>query len=277
MHIYISWATGLLWSALTDQLLELGHQVTVISRSADKVHTMYGDTVGVITWSELDTTSMDWCEICIHLAGRSIISLPWSASNKKSIRDSRIHTTKHIVASLPSSCHTLICASATGYYPSSLTQLHTPRDINTDPSNFLSRLCAERELQALQARTDTRRVVMSRTWLVTGPGTFEDQIITSTKRLWWVTLWDGSQYMPLVTTSERVQNIVTCIQNKHIQWPINNVTINLTYSQYIDSIANKLHRPSRIKIPARLIKLILWEASILFLGSWKCEPFDAKK
>ncbi len=272
-HITITWATWLLGSALSRRLLDEWHQLTIVGRSTRKITQMYGESVRALTRDQLSPETLDWCEVCIHLAGKSIISLPWTQKNKNAIRNSRIHTTKNIVDSLPDSCHTLLCASATGYYPSDDHKIWTIDDITTDPSNLLSQLCVARESAAAQARTPTRRVVHIRTGLVTGAGGFEDKVIKATKRWGWVVLWSGQQWMPLVTKHDWVDNVITCIQDNTIHWAINNVSRNIQYRDYIREVAHKLRRPTRLRMPSWILRLVLWEAALLFLWSWKVQPF----
>jgi len=276
MKITISGATGLLWSALTHALLNQWHKVTIISRSTTKSKKIFGDKVSVLTWDKLNQENMYWCEVCIHLAGTSIMTLPWTQKTKNKIRNSRIDTTKKIVSVLPDTCHTFMCASAVWYYPPDTDTLYDANWKNTDPKTFLEKLCVEREDKARMAKTKTRRVIHIRTWLVIWPGTFEDKLITSIKWFGGIILWSGSQSMPQVTKHERVSNVLTCINNKNISWPINNVSKNISYKEYVYKLSKENNRPVWTHIPSRFIRWALWEASQLFLWSQKIQSFIYK-
>lgn len=273
MNITISGATGLLWSALTSKLIELWHHITVVSRSTSKPIQIFWESVSVTTWDKLNPESMDWCEVCIHLAGTSIMTLPWNQKNKDRIRNSRIETTRKIITALPDSCHTFMCASAIWYYPSDSDRIFDTSYTNSDPQTFLEKLCVQRETEAYKAKKKSRRVVAIRTWLVTWHGTFEDKLIKSTKILGWIVLWSGKQYMSLISKKDRVDNIIYCINHDNISGPINNVSQSMTYRQYVTQLAKKYRRPTRIHVPNMIIKIILWEASQLFLWSQRVKSF----
>jgi NAD dependent epimerase/dehydratase family enzyme len=66
-----------------------------------------------MTRDQIDKNGLHDGDVYIHLAGKSIISLPRNDKNKKDIWYSRIDTTKTLVEHMPDSCHTFVCASAT--------------------------------------------------------------------------------------------------------------------------------------------------------------------
>ena len=115
-RILISGATGLIGSELTASLKAAGHHVVSLSRRAnlsDAVH-----------WSpeegRIETDKLPGFDAIVHLAGESVMGR-WSASKKRSIRDSRVLGTRLLsesLADLPEASRpeVLVAASATGYY-----------------------------------------------------------------------------------------------------------------------------------------------------------------
>ncbi len=123
MKILITGATGLVGSKLTKLLLTSGHRVHFLTTSHKKKNTL-GAAKGFL-WNpskqEIDPKCWEGVSVLIHLAGTSI-SIPWTASNKKRILNSRVDSSDLLVKSLTENgiqLDTVVCASAIGYYPSS--------------------------------------------------------------------------------------------------------------------------------------------------------------
>jgi uncharacterized protein (TIGR01777 family) len=275
MHICITWATWFLGTALTKQLLGLGHSITIITRSSDKAQKVHNNSVKYLEWNHLSTKTLEWIEIMIHLAGTSISLFPWNKKNKARIYNSRIESTKHLVQHMPDTCHTFICGSAIWYYPSHPDYTYTATYINTTPTSFMEKLCIEWEKQTLKAQNSWRRVINLRTWLVLWKEKIWRLFHIQTKFLWWIILWSGEQRMSTITLDERVANVIVCIKNQYITWPVNMVSEHIRYKDYIHRLAKNLHRPVRLRIPKKILHLVLGEQSILMLWSWKVTPFNS--
>jgi uncharacterized protein len=119
MKIMITGGTGFVGSALSRRLLEVGHQVTAIGSSRVCRLTPHPQ----LAYISADTTRPgDWQQqvaaqdALINLAGRSIFHL-WTKSYKQSMYDSRILTTRNLVAALPATTEAvLLSTSAAGFY-----------------------------------------------------------------------------------------------------------------------------------------------------------------
>lgn len=109
---------------LIDRLLDANHQVLVVSRSAESVHRRWGDRVEALvrdTQEEFPKERLAGTECVIHLMGESLSAFRRTAKKRHRIYASRIETTTILVDALPESCHTFLCGSAIGIYPSSAT------------------------------------------------------------------------------------------------------------------------------------------------------------
>ncbi len=119
MQILITGGTGFVGTHLVDTLLERGHNITALGRSRHhrrEDHPQFefisADTTRPGAWQEAAKTS----DACINLAGASIFQR-WTARSKGIIRDSRILTTRNLVAALADGRKTfLFSASGIGYY-----------------------------------------------------------------------------------------------------------------------------------------------------------------
>lgn len=268
MNICISWATWFLWQWLAFKLLKEWHVISVLSRSYSKAFKLFWENIKVILRDTITKNHLEWVDIVIHLAWAPLFRFPWSNLYKKMIYDSRILTTKKLVALLPSSCHTFICGSAIGYYPSSLTSVYDELHINISPKSFLEKVCVDWEEQASKAKSERRRVIYLRTWIVEWNQWMKKKIVTTTKWVGWVVLW-WDQYLSLLSSSSWHNKVIECIHNKKLQWPINLVDYTISMDKCISSIARNLNRPVRLTIPNYIVKMILWPMSQIILDSHK--------
>ena len=119
MKILITGGSGFVGSNLSKYLLSKKHKITAIGRSdhqSDVQHESYqyisADTTQPGKWqNELEAQ-----DAVVNLTGTTIFKR-WTASYKKQIYDSRILTTRNLVASLPEGKNIIFCStSGAGYY-----------------------------------------------------------------------------------------------------------------------------------------------------------------
>jgi uncharacterized protein (TIGR01777 family) len=119
MRIAITGGTGFVGTALTEALLQVGHEVFILTRN---IPTSKQSGVHYITWLTKDSrpeTELEGIDVFINLAGESLNSGRWTEARKERIYNSRIHCTREVIRILkemnqkPS---VLINASAIGYY-----------------------------------------------------------------------------------------------------------------------------------------------------------------
>lgn len=272
MRILISGATGFLGSHLVDSCLDQGDQLTIVSRRPRSVLSRRWSHLSALHRDDLSLSNLAGIEVVVHLAGSSLLDLPWTEKTKQRIYTSRIDTTKQLVASLPASVHTFVSASAIGYYPPDTGQLMDESYTTTQANNFLQQVCIDREDQAYQAATEQRRVVSLRTGLVTGKGWFEDKLHLATKRTGGRVIWSGTQYLPLISVDQWTANVMAILHDQSLSGPINMVSQNITMHTLVTQTAQQVHRPVIGHLPTRLIKALLGEASMMLLGSRQVAP-----
>lgn len=272
MNILITWATWFLWKKITSVLIAQWHIITVLSRSRQKIADVFGRDIQWLVWDDIQLTDLKNIEVCINLCWAPLLHFPRTTSYQHKIYTSRVQSTKKLVALLPMWCHTLISGSAIWYYPSSLTQIYDESYTNTSPDSFLQRVCVDREEEANQAISITRRVVVLRTGLVEWEEWIRALLLRSTRWLWGIVPWDWSQWLSVITHQSWVDKVLYCIQHHEIHWPVNLVDRTLTISQYIHEIAQLLKRPVRWSIPKQLLKFILGPFGEVILSSQKIQP-----
>lgn len=96
MQILITGGTGLIGSHLVPRLLELGHDVTVVTRNPDKARTLFDPKVTF--WKGLnDHQNLDGFDAVINLAGEPIADKRWTESQKQRLCQSRWQITERLV------------------------------------------------------------------------------------------------------------------------------------------------------------------------------------
>ena len=164
MKIVIAGGTGFIGSHLCQQLLEAGHQITVLSRNPMKARQKLPTTVNTVEWSNQGhgpvQQTLNGIDALINLAGEPIADVRWSESRKQVLRTSRLDTTRRLVEAMVDLSHRpkiLINASGIGFYG---PQDHHPMtEQSTRGQGFLADLCVHWEEEASQAEALGLRVI----------------------------------------------------------------------------------------------------------------------
>ena len=172
MKVFMTGGTGFVGAYLSRELAQAGHAITILSRRVQPpappptgISYLTGDPNQEGPWMAA-VPEHDWI---INLAGASIFSR-WTEALKKEIFESRVRTTRNLVAALAAGDRRqLFCStSAVGYYgPRGEEEL--TEDSPPDAS-FLGELSKAWEAEALKAQDLGVRVVVTRFGVVLGRG-----------------------------------------------------------------------------------------------------------
>lgn len=275
MKILVTGGTGFIGTHLVDALLEQGHLVTALGRSRRhrrEGHSQFefisADTTRPGAWQE----SVSASHACINLAGASIFQR-WTARNKGVIRDSRIGTTRNLVAALPEhGAPFLFSASGIGYYGDREDELLGEQaGAGTD---FLARLSVEWEAEAEAARHKGARVVCGRLGVVLHQdGGAMSKMAPAFKLGLGGPLGSGRQWFPWIHLDDLIAAIVFLMENEDAQGAYNCCAPEaVTNRMLAQSLGRILHRPALMPAPALFMKTVLGEFSSVLLGSQKAAP-----
>jgi len=168
MKILITGGTGFIGRALINSLLAQSHQITVLSRSPEKVSCLFDDRVSALNSLQTLTTD-DHFDVIINLAGAPIFDKRWTAAQKQLLRDSRIKLTQQLISFIAEMKHKpelLISGSTIGYYGDQGDRELTEKSDSL--ADFSQQLCTDWEQAALDAEQNGVRVCLMRTDLVLG-------------------------------------------------------------------------------------------------------------
>ena len=162
MNILITGGTGLIGTRLCQQLHQLGHELTVLSRKPETVPTFCKAIRSLDEWQ-----STQHFDAVINLAGESIVDKAWTTARKKVLWESRVGLTQSLVRCIEAADEkprVFISGSAIGYYGNTGDKtLDEGAHVGKD---FGAQLCDEWEKAALASSV---RVCILRTGLVLAP------------------------------------------------------------------------------------------------------------
>lgn len=273
MKIIISGASGFVGGALVAQLRRQGHHVTSLVRRepTDLAHEARWDPVA----GDLDPAVLSGTDAVINLNGRSISQGRWTPQVKDELRSSRLDATRTIVDAISRSAappNLLINASATGFYGDRGDEI---LDEQSAPGRgFLADLSRDWEAAAMEARSESTRVVLIRLGMILGNGAALEKMLPPFKLGFGGPMGSGKQWWPWIAMSDVIGAIDHILDDETIQGPVNLVTPETVTSKgFARALGEYLGRPAIIPAPAFAIKLALGEmAEALLLSSTKATP-----
>lgn len=274
MKILITGGTGLIGRRLVSQLALNHHDVTVLSRSPQKVYSLFCERI--TCWTQLsDKKNLDEFDAVINLAGEPIAESRWTPAQKQKLIKSRCDLTQQLVTLLKASSSppsVLISGSAVGFYGNQGEFVVTEE---TPPHNeFTHELCAKWERIALEAQTPLTRVCLLRTGIVLSThGGALPKISKPFKLGIGGKLGNGKQYMPWIHIDDMVNGILFLLNDNAAKGAFNftapHPVRNKTFSQILGHV---LHRPTFMTVPAPILRLIMGESATLVLGGQQAFP-----
>ncbi len=273
MKIIISGASGFVGRALVAHLRHQGHHVTSLVRRdpVDPAIEARWDPVA----RDLDPKVISGADAVINLNGRSISQGRWTPKVKEELRSSRLDATRTIVAAIGRAAvppPLLMNASATGFYGD---RGDVALDESSAPgSGFLANLTIEWEASAMQAQSESTRVVLLRLGMVLGNGAALEKMLPPFKLGFGGPMGSGKQWWPWIAMNDVVGVVDHVLDQEKISGPVNLVAPEAVTSKgFARALGEHLGRPAIIPAPAFAVKLALGEmAEALLLSSTKATP-----
>lgn len=277
-HYLITGGTGLIGSALCQQLATMNHEITVLSRQPENVTTICGTNVHAVT-SLQQLTENTHFDAVINLAGAPIADRHWSNKRKRVLEQSRIGITKELVdwlSHLENKPACLISGSAVGWYGNGANKRLTEN--STFHDEYTHQLCEAWEQEASRAQDLGIRVCILRTGLVlSAKGGFLAKMLLPFKMGLGGRLGNGKQYMPWIHINDMIKLLVFLLNQQKANGVINACSPSpVSNKEFTQALAKQLHRPAFFPVPAWFLKLILAEMSQLLLTGQRAIPEKAQ-
>ena len=279
MKVVVTGATGTIGSALVRELTGRGDEVTVLSRNPDRA----SDSLGVEAheWSDPKAAppseaALAGRDAVLHLLGEPI-SQRWSDDVKKEIRDSRVLSTRNLVAGLAAVADdarpgTLVSQSGAGRYgPRDDERLNESAPAGDD---FLAEVCEAWEAEALAAERHGLRVTVTRTGVVLSEtGGALEKMLPPFKLGVGGSVAGGRQYVPWIHLDDVVGALAFCLDNPDARGAVNVTAPEpVTNAELSKALGKVLHRPAVAPVPALAVKVLYGEMSMIVTTGQRAVP-----
>jgi uncharacterized protein (TIGR01777 family) len=298
MNIVVAGGTGFLGRPLAACLVQKGHDVIVLTRRPAPP----GGGVRYVTWNpdgtarskdspaapagseeQADgwTLALDGADAVINLAGDSIADGRWTAERKETLRQSRISSTRSLVAAIRLAAHkpsVFLNGSAVGYY-----------GITADPaldesfppgSDFLATLCVDWEAETHAASALGCRVVIIRAGVVLArDGGALRKLIPPFQFFVGGPIASGNQVMSWIHRDDWIALVVWALEQRNVSGVLNGTAPQpVTNREFSSALGRALHRPSWLPVPRLALRIALGEmADIALVGGQRVVPKRAQE
>jgi uncharacterized protein (TIGR01777 family) len=282
MKVAITGATGFVGSRLVERLNEEGHQVLVLTRSADRARRVFPNSafpsVEIIAYSPLE--SGEWqkqiagCDGVVNLAGAPIAESRWTPERKKEILDSRTIGTQKIVEAIAQAepkPSVLVNSSAIGYYGTSETA--TFDETNSPGSDFLAQVCQAWEAEATKVKDVGTRLVILRTGIVLGMGGALAKMLPPFRFFAGGPIGSGQQWFSWIHREDVVNLIIRALTHPEMEGVFNATAPQpVRMKELCNTIGEVMHRPSWLPVPDLALEMLLGDAAQVVLKGQQVLP-----
>lgn len=277
MKIWITGGTGFVGQRLSALLLDQGHGVVAVgSRPAfegirhGNFRYVSADTSCEGSWQE----GIREADAVVNLTGRPIFGY-WTERTKAQIYESRVATTRNIVAALagdPGRERVLVSTSGVGYYGDRGDEILT--EASSRGEGFLADLSRDWEAAALAAEAHGVRVVTARFGVVLDPaGGALKQMLPPFRLGLGGPLGDGRQWFPWIHMDDLVAALVFALTESRVSGPVNLTAPNPVQNRnFARALGRVLLRPALMPVPGFMIKTALGEMGRVLLASQRVLP-----
>ena len=227
--VLVTGASGLVGKRVCKELLFVGKSVIAVGRADEQSFRLKFDyPCEYVQWSDpvnqpFPSGVLEQVETVIHLAGESVASGRWTKARKKSIYDSRVCSTKHLVNAVLESENKpkeFLCASAVGIYPDGNEEL--TEEYKEKGDSFLGKVCIdwEKALEPL-SQTSVRDVSMRIGVVLALGGGFLNRVEGLFSNGLGGRLGSGKQWVSWIHLEDLARLVLFVINNKEIKGAIN--------------------------------------------------------
>jgi uncharacterized protein (TIGR01777 family) len=232
------------------------------------------------TWTDPLTTeppaeALSGADGIVHLLGEPVAQR-WRADAKQRIHDSRVLSTRNLVAALRTIAdgrrpRVIVSQSATGYYgPRQSEQIDEHAAAGDD---FLAGVVSAWEQEALVAARFCR-VVLTRTGVVLAPrGGALAKMLPFFRAGVGGPVAGGRQFVPWIHIDDVVAALLFCLDTPEAEGPV-----NLTAPRPVDNaelskaLGHALHRPAVLPVPALALRLLYGDMSEIVTTGQRAVP-----
>ncbi|MGZ4266377.1 MAG: TIGR01777 family oxidoreductase [Solirubrobacteraceae bacterium] len=281
MRIAVTGATGVIGRRAIAAMLERGDQVVALTRNVESGRKALGGDVELHAWPDPKhtpppTAALERSDAVLHLLGEPIAQR-WSDDAKREIRDSRVLSTRSLVAAIAAlpedrRPRVLVSQSATGYYGPRGDE--PVRESDAAGDDFLAGVTVEWEHEAGQTASAGVRVATTRTGVVLSPaGGALEKMLPPFKLGVGGPVAGGRQYVPWIHLDDVVGAMLRCLDDDAATGPVNLTAPNpVTNAELSKTLGRVLHRPAVLPVPGLALKALYGEMATIVLTGQRAVP-----
>ncbi len=272
MRIVVAGASGFLGQAWREHLARQGHDVVRLVRgqAQSASESAWDPYRGVV-----DQDAIDDADVVANLAGATIARWPWTASYKKTLRESRVATTRTLAEAVAASPKqpAFLAQNGIAAYGDRGDEVLT-EESSTPAQTTLGRISMEWQEAAQPAIDAGARVCIMRTAVVLhrSGGVIKALNLLFRSGLGGP-LGDGRQYFATISLNDWLRAATFLATNDECHG-VYNVTGPgaTTNAEFAEQLGRMLNRPTLVRAPAWPMRKVLGELSNELLGSARVEP-----
>jgi uncharacterized protein (TIGR01777 family) len=260
MNIAMTGATGFVGRELAPELRRAGHEVRAISLR-----------------EPLAADALAGCDAVVHLAGEPVAQR-WTPQARERIMRSRVEGTHRLVEAMRTHPpQVLISASAVGYYGSRGDEILT--EDAPAGHDFLSQVAAAWEREALAAEPLGVRVLRLRIGMVLGrDGGALAKMLPPFRWGLGGPIGGGRQWVAWIHQVDLIALIQFLLGESTLRGAFNAVSPHpVTNAEFTRALAQALHRPALLPVPAFAVKLLFGDMAQVVLASQRAIPQAAER
>ena len=285
VRILLVGCSGFVGRALVPLLLEQGHSLTLVSRAPrplaalehPQLQRLQADPAQASSWQRPELQqALAAAEAVVNLAGEPIAEKRWSLAHVQLLHDSRIGTTRALVAALAAlpqgqRPQVLISGSAVGYYGTS----STARFEESSPAggDVLGRLCAAWEAEARAAEPFCRVTILRIGIVLAADGGALGKMLPVFRLGFGGPIGSGRQWMSWISRRDLCRLIATAFSDPTYGGTYNAVGPQpCSMASFATALGRSLGRPSLLPVPAPMLQLLLGDGARVVLEGQQVLP-----
>jgi hypothetical protein len=282
MKVAVTGATGFVGTRLVERLQSEGHQVVVLTRSAEIAEKAFPKSaysnVEIVTYNPMESgtwqDAIAGCDGVVNLAGEPIAEHRWTPERKQSLMNSRKITTQKVVEAIAKANpkpSVLVNASAIGYYGTSETATF---DETSSPGNdFLAEVCQAWEAEASKVKESGTRLVILRIGIVLGMGGALGKLLTPFKLFAGGPIGSGRQWFSWIHREDLVSLIVRSLTHPEMEGTYNATAPHpVRMAEMTTALGQVMNRPSWLPVPGVALEALLGDGAKVVLEGQEVQP-----
>jgi uncharacterized protein (TIGR01777 family) len=272
MRIVMAGASGFLGTMWRDHLAREGHEVVRLVRGEAM-------SANESTWDpyagQVDQDVIESADVVACLSGSPLAGNPHSAKFRRTLRDSRVLTTTTLADAVARSDRlpVLLAQNGTSFYGDRGDEVLT-EESRTAPGSLLTEITRDWQAATDKAADAGARVCVLRTAPVMHRRALAFRLI----RRAFLTglagqLGRGDQYFPLITLNDWVRAATFLATHDESAGPYNlSIPEPCTNAEFTAELGARLHRPTKLRVPAAPLRALAGSLSGELLGSARVVP-----